>query len=136
MRRIGVTLSLPTDSLISETAFWILSYLIFQVQVSSLFGLICRKRNLSDAHWIWYCVILTGYKNFFPNSFYWITAPHSSNHSPINTILQPIIKLPSRFLYRNYWITYPQFKDIISSTWNVYFKGNLLYVFSKNLAKS
>lgn len=69
----------------------------------------------------------------FPTSFYKVTPPLSSDHSPI-VVSMDLLSPPShRFLFKNYWIATEGFAEIVRQAWETYFQGDPFYVLSNKL---
>lgn len=72
--------------------------------------------------------------NDFPHSFYKITPPLSSYHSPLITMFQATSKVFYRFMFRNYWTLFPNYTQVISKAWSIFIPGDPLFILSKKLA--
>lgn len=71
----------------------------------------------------------------FPHFYYKVMRPQSSGHSPLIVHMNPNTISLSRFIFRNYWVSYPQFKEVIPSSQNLFVHGDPIFVFSKKLLK-
>lgn len=69
----------------------------------------------------------------FPYSFYHVDAPLSLDHSPLIINFQMIRDLKHHFLFCNYCTKHHSFLNVISLTWQVYMKGDPIFILSNKL---